>query len=66
MARSVSRAGLAPIRSGAVLAGLGFRGSGYIATQLAHLSIMSTIVWMPIGLLLIDSRAHATAKPGGP
>src|SRR5438067_9417479 len=28
-------------RSGAVLAGLGFAGSGYIATQLAHLSIMS-------------------------
>jgi hypothetical protein len=50
-------------RSGAVLGGLGFAGSGYIATQLAHLSIMSTIVWLPIGLSLIDrvlqpGRAH--------
>jgi hypothetical protein len=36
-------------RTGAVLAGLGFAGSGYIATQLAHLSIMSTIVWLPSG-----------------
>jgi hypothetical protein len=41
-------------RTGAVLAGLGFAGSGYIATQLAHLSIMSTIVWLPVGLILID------------
>jgi hypothetical protein len=37
-----------------VLAGLAFAGSGYIATQLKHLSIMSTIVWLPIGLVLID------------
>jgi len=41
-------------RTGAVLAGLGFAGSGYIATQLVHLSIISTIVWLPVGLLLID------------
>lgn len=41
-------------RTGAVLAGLGFAGSGYIATQLAHLSILSTIVWLPAGLILID------------
>jgi hypothetical protein len=47
-------------RTGAVLAGLGFAGSGYIATQLAHLSIMSTIVWLPVGLMLIDRML----KPG--
>lgn len=41
-------------RTGAVLAGLGFAGSGYIATQLKHLSIMSTIAWLPVGLVLID------------
>ena len=51
-------------RSGAVLAGLGFAGSGYIATQLAHLSIMSTIAWLPVGLVLID-RVLAPPKPSG-
>lgn len=48
-------------RGGAVLAGLGFAGCGYIATQLQHLSIMSTIVWLPVGLLLIDRLL----APGG-
>ncbi|MEO6235699.1 MAG: hypothetical protein ABIQ52_01805, partial [Vicinamibacterales bacterium] len=48
-------------RSGAVLAGLGFAGSGYVATQLQHLSIMSTIVWLPVGLLLIDRLLTAGA-----
>lgn len=41
-------------RSGAVLAGLGFAGSGYIATQLVHLAIISAIVWLPVGLILIE------------
>lgn len=41
-------------RIGAVLAGIAFAGSGYIACQLKHLSIVSTIVWLPVGLLLID------------
>ena len=39
---------------GALLAGLAFAGSGYIACQLKHLSIVSTVVWLPVGLLLID------------
>jgi hypothetical protein len=39
---------------GAVLAGIAFAGSGYIACQLKHLSIVSTVVWLPVGLLLID------------
>src|SRR5688500_8186161 len=47
-------------RSGAVLAGLAFAGSGYIAAQLKHLSIISTFVWLPVGLTLID-RALAPA-----
>ena len=41
-------------RPGAVLAGLAFAGSGYIACQLKHLSIVSTVVWLPVGLSLID------------
>src|SRR5688572_21958531 len=48
-------------RVGAVLAGLAFAGSGYIACQLKHLSIVSTVVWLPVGLLLID-RALAPAE----
>jgi hypothetical protein len=52
-------------RSGAVLAGLGFAGSGYIATQLQHLSIMSTIVWLPVGLLLIDRVLEPAAGKRG-
>jgi hypothetical protein len=48
-------------RIGAVLAGLAFAGSGYIACQLKHLSIVSTVVWLPVGLLLID-RALAPAE----
>ena len=41
-------------QAGAVLAGTAFAGSGYIACQLKHLSIVSTVVWLPVGLLLID------------
>ena len=56
-------------RSGAVLAGIGFGGSGYIATQLVHLAIVSTIVWLPTGLILIDRiltpDAPVSPKPRG-
>jgi hypothetical protein len=48
-------------RVGAVLAGLAFAGSGYIACQLKHLAIISTVVWLPVGLLLIDG-AHRHAQ----
>jgi membrane protein YfhO len=41
-------------RAGGVLAGVAFAGSGYIACQLKHLSIVSTVVWLPVGLLVID------------
>lgn len=51
-------------RTGAVLAGLAFAGSGYIAAQLKHLSIISTVVWLPVGLTLID-RALSPAGAGG-
>ena len=47
-------------RPGAVLAGLAFAGSGYIACQLKHLAIVSTIVWLPVGLALIDRAIGAT------
>lgn len=50
-------------RTGAVLAGLAFAGSGYIACQLKHLAIVSTVVWLPVGLLLID-RALVAGKAG--
>src|SRR6187397_180896 len=38
----------------AVLAGVAFAGSGYIACQLKHLSIVSTVVWLPVGLSVLD------------
>lgn len=41
-------------RTGAVLAGIAFAGCGYIATQLKHLGIIGTVVWLPVGLGLID------------
>jgi hypothetical protein len=41
-------------RPGAILAGMAFAGSGYIACQLKHLGIVSTVVWLPVGLTLID------------
>jgi hypothetical protein len=49
-------------RPGAVLAGLAFAGSGYIACQLKHLAIISTVVWLPVGLALLD-RALAGGVP---
>jgi hypothetical protein len=45
------RLGADPV--GAVLAGIAFALSGYIACQLKHLSIVSTVVWLPVGLALI-------------
>ena len=45
---------------GALLAGLAFAGCGYFAAQLKHLSIVSTVAWLPLGLLLVD-RAVAGA-----
>ena len=49
---------------GAVLAGIAFAGSGYIACQLKHLSIVSTVVWLPVGLLLIDRALdHSSTRP---
>ena len=52
-------------RTGAVLAGIAFAGSGYIACQLKHLSIVSTVVWLPVGLLLIDRALGADTASGG-
>lgn len=51
------RFGADPI--GAVLAGLAFAGSGYIACQLRHLSITETVVWLPVGMLLVDRAIAA-------
>jgi hypothetical protein len=49
-------------RAGAVLAGIAFAGSGYIACQLKHLGIVSTIVWLPFGLVLIDRALGASDR----
>ena len=46
---------------GALLAGLAFAGCGYFAAQLKHLSIVSTVAWLPVGLLLVD---RAVARDG--
>jgi hypothetical protein len=52
-------------RPGAVLAGIAFAGSGYLACQLKHLSIVSTVVWLPVGLALLD-RALGAGDPKAP
>src|SRR5580704_8711627 len=49
-------------RPGAVLAGLAFAGSGYIACQLKHLAIISTVVWLPVGLALLDRALDASVS----
>ena len=49
-------------RTGAVLAGAAFALSGYIACQLKHLAIVSTVVWLPLGLGLLD-RGFAPRAP---
>jgi hypothetical protein len=41
-------------RFGAVLAGVAFAGTGYIAAQLKHLGIVSTIVWLPVAIAMLD------------
>jgi hypothetical protein len=46
-------------RTGSVLAGLAFAGSGYIACQLKHLGIVATIVWLPVALSLLDRTLDA-------
>jgi hypothetical protein len=51
---------------GAVLAGLAFAGSGYIACQLKHVSIVSTVVWLPWGMLLIDRALSPRPTSGWP
>ena len=56
-------------RPGAVLAGLAFAGSGYIACQLKHVAIVSTVVWLPVGLALLDRAlafTHADDIAGAP
>jgi hypothetical protein len=49
-------------RVGAVLAGLAFAGSGYVACQLKHLAIVATVVWLPVGLVLLDAALAAGAR----
>ena len=50
-------------RVGAVLAGVAFAGSGYVVTQLKHLSIVMTVVWLPWGLLLLDRALASQVAP---
>ena len=40
--------------SGAWLAGHAFAVCGYLVAQLKHLGIVGTVVWLPLGLLLLD------------
>ncbi|HEX2676848.1 MAG TPA: hypothetical protein VHM19_09415 [Polyangiales bacterium] len=42
-------------RAGAVLSGLAFAMSGYLVTQLKHMSLVGTCVWLPTGLALLDT-----------
>lgn len=49
-------------RPAAVLAGTAFAASGYVVTQLKHMSIIGTVVWLPYALLCLD-RALGPAPP---
>lgn len=40
--------------AGAAFAGIAYASSGYFASQLRHLSILSTAAWIPVGLYLLD------------
>ena len=51
---------------GALLAGLAFAGCGYFAAQLKHLSIVSTVAWLPLGLLLVDRAVSRTGRWAAP
>jgi hypothetical protein len=53
-------------RTGAVLAGIAFAGCGYIAAQLKHLGIVSTVVWLPIGLAILDRALKEPDDSGTP
>src|SRR5437762_2454412 len=48
------------------LPGRAFGGSGYIACQLKHLGIVSTIVWLPVGLAFIDRTLGASVDAPPP
>lgn len=48
-------------RAGACLSGIAYAGSGYMVTQLKHLGIISTVVWLPWGLLLLDRALAPTS-----
>lgn len=50
--------------AGALLAAIAFAGSGYFVSQLKHLSILSTVAWIPFGLVLIDRilAPHAASE----
>ena len=52
-------------RTGAVLAGIALSGCGYFAAQMKHLSIVSAVAWLPVGLLLLDRAFAAAAEDGG-
>lgn len=52
---------------GAVLCGVAFAGSGYIASQLKHLAIIATVAWLPYGMTAVHSvlsdRARSSRGP---
>ena len=50
-------------RTGSVLAGIAFAGSGFLACQLKHLAIVSTVVWLPVGLTLLDMALSQERVP---
>jgi hypothetical protein len=52
--------------TGAVLAGIAFAGSGYFVSQLKHLSILSTVAWIPFGLVLVDRIFTPAENDGEP
>lgn len=54
---------LGATRTGACLAGITYAGSGYLVTQLKHLGIISTVVWLPLALLMLDRALACNRAP---
>lgn len=50
-------------RTGAVLAGVAFAGSGYLVTQLKHLAISMTVAWLPWGIYWLDRALASRVVP---
>ncbi|MBN2530505.1 MAG: hypothetical protein JXR76_29230 [Deltaproteobacteria bacterium] len=49
-------------RWGAVFAGTAFASGGYFVSQLRHLSVLATVAWLPLVLLLLDQALAGRSR----